>query len=216
MTTVTVLQVVGIVLVIVENNVVADNYFNGIKYSQKTAGTIYGSYLVCISICMMLVSYLIGFIIQYRSLMRLIQFLTPNRYIQIIIFVFSLFLMLLYFCALIQALIYFWGVAAIQLTSVVNDYNKDRACFGWFVNAFMDDKFDPSTFNYSVRNKYYQTLTPRVMWIIKLGDQLVFVMSAVFQIFMIILNSKINRIQKLKNFAINDEGQQDLLSQEQV
>jgi len=103
------------------------------------------------------------------------------------------------------------------LTSAVNDYNKDKACFGWFVNAFMDDKVDPSTFRYiPVQIKYYQILTPRVIWIIKLGDQLVFVMSAVFQIFMIILNSKINRIQKLKNFAINDEGQQDLLSQEQV
>ena len=76
-----ILQVAGISMVFVGNNTVADNYINRKRYAPKTTWTIYGSYLVCISICLMLVGYLCSFIIQYRSLARLIKFLTPNSYL---------------------------------------------------------------------------------------------------------------------------------------
>ena len=55
------------------------------------------------------------------------------------------------------------------------------------------------------------------MWIIKLGDQLVFLMSASFQIILIILNWKIRvRSNKEEPKAINDESQNKLLPLENV
>jgi len=55
------------------------------------------------------------------------------------------------------------------------------------------------------------------MWIIKLGDQLVFLMSASFQIFLIILNWKIRvRSNEEEPKAINDESQNKLLPLENV
>ena len=110
---VTILQVAGTIMLFVEKNAVAKNFQNKNHFTTKTAWTTYGSYLVSISICLMLMGYLVGLIIQYRSLTRLVQFLSPNRYVQSIIFIFSLFVVLVYLCALLQTLVYFWGVAAI-------------------------------------------------------------------------------------------------------
>ena len=75
-----ILQVAGIAMVFVGNNAVADNYINLKLYAPKTIWITYGSYLVCISIFLMLMGYLVSFIIQYRSVARLIKFLTPNIY----------------------------------------------------------------------------------------------------------------------------------------
>jgi len=44
-------------------------------------------------------------------MMRLIQFLNPKLYIKSIIFVLSLLQMMVYFCALVQALSVVWGIA---------------------------------------------------------------------------------------------------------
>ena len=107
---VTVTQVAGIILVFVAWN----GFTNKYTPQTKTDWSVYGSYTVSISIWLMLLGYLAGFIIQYRSMMRLIQFLTDNPYLRWTIFIYSLFLMLIYFCALAQSLFYFWGVAAIK------------------------------------------------------------------------------------------------------
>ena len=70
---VTILQVAGTILVLVLYNIVADNNNSHILLNaKKTKLVIYGSYSVCISICLMILGYMVAFIIQYRSLMRLI------------------------------------------------------------------------------------------------------------------------------------------------
>jgi len=119
----------------------------------------------------MFFGYIFGFIIQYRSIMRLIQFLIPNKYVKGIIFVLSLPFTVVYFCALVQALFYFWGVAAFDQTwnnSLVDDYG----CFGYIVENFIADSYIPED-----RNKYWKILTSKVMLFIKLADQLKFVGS---------------------------------------
>lgn len=102
----------------------------------------------------MLIGYLFGFVIQYRSMKRLIQFLTKNRYVRWSIFVLSLFLMVVYLCALVQALFYFWGEAA-MLQTQNNSKNFDFGCFNAFVKTFMDDKYDLTTYNGELRFYYY-------------------------------------------------------------
>ena len=59
------------------------------------------------------------------------------------IFVLSLFLMLIYFCGLIQVLFLYWGSAAMEQ----RDYDgliDGQNCFGVFVKTFLDDEYDSS------------------------------------------------------------------------
>jgi len=66
----------------------------------------------------------------------------------------------------------------------------------------MDNKFDPSK-----RDEYYQRLTHNLKWSIKLGDQLIFIASVLFQIFLVFISVKTKDIKnpsQIYNIAIND------------
>ena len=80
---------------------------------KKTDWVVYGSYGVSFSIILMFMGYLIGFVVQYRSMKRLILILIENRCALWVIYVLSLILMVVYFCSLAQALVYFWGIIAL-------------------------------------------------------------------------------------------------------
>jgi len=109
---------------------------------MTTKSIVYGSYAVSISICLMFLGYLVGFMIQYRSIKRLIQLTVNNTFAKWIISFLSLLFIPIYFLALIQALVYFWGCAAHSLT-MYNYRNTDKGCLGTFEKIFMDDKHDP-------------------------------------------------------------------------
>ena len=103
-----ILQVAG--TIVVDSNTKG---FYGIRPAQQnTLLVIYGSYFVSISIILMFLGYMLGFVIQYRSMMRLIQFLIKNKRARCIIFIFSLIVMVVYIFSVFQALIFFWGIAA--------------------------------------------------------------------------------------------------------
>lgn len=96
---------------------------------------------------------------------RLTEFLIENSRVKWIIFIISLYLMLVYFCALVVALFYFWGAG--NLDERHSKY--DRKNGAWFIN--------------------FETRKV-LLFVVILGDQLFFLWNIFFNLILIYLSRK--------------------------
>ena len=112
--------------------------------------------------------------------------------------------MVAYFCALVQALMYFWGIASLPFTEN-NSKILDFGCYNTFIKTFMDNKFDSLTYSQAYRFEYMQIIKSKTMWAIILGDKLIFIGSVLFETFRIYLNHKVysNRTAIIRRHSIN-------------
>jgi len=123
-----------------------------------------------------------------------------NTYAKWTLFIFSQFFLFVYVCTLFQALLYFWGSAAMPQGDNNGGLNRGFVCFSAFVETFMDEKYV-----YDKDDEYFETLSLRWMWAIKLGDQLIFISNAILQIFVIVISQKTKVDDNKLSLVVNDE-----------
>jgi len=132
------------------------NYFDLDWGKPLSKGVAIGSYIVSILIGFLMFAYLCAFVMQYRSMKRLISFLAPNSRVKYAILAASFPLVIIYICGLIIALFYFWGLIGMKLTKV-NLESYEFGCYSYFKESVI------GTDNWSA-------FTYLMLWIIRVGD----------------------------------------------
>lgn len=79
----------------------------------------------------MIFAFLFNFVVQYRSLTRLLHFLIQNKLVRWLCFLFSIPLSIIYLAQMIKLLIFYIGMPAINMTSY-NFMNNDDGCQRYF------------------------------------------------------------------------------------